>query len=125
MTEIIPLKLLQIEDEGVHLLIEASINNTSVNLLIDTGASQSVFDRELAERIIEPKNFSPEVLDKLSSGIGTNSLESESIIFDSLAIGELKISNYKGILIDLNHVKNAYETLELPLISGKNFPPPG
>ena len=43
---IIPIDKLLIEDDGSHLLVKAKINGKIARLLIDTGASRSVFDTE-------------------------------------------------------------------------------
>ena len=38
------LHILNIEGGGNHVLIKAKINKTKVNMIVDTGASSTVFD---------------------------------------------------------------------------------
>ena len=45
MKTTIPFKIIKIDDEGFHLLIKVYINKKVAHLLIDTGASKSVFDK--------------------------------------------------------------------------------
>ena len=40
----IPLQLLPIENDGFHLMVEVEINGKKANLVVDTGASRTVFD---------------------------------------------------------------------------------
>ena len=41
----IAIQMLSIEDDGLHLLVESEVNGKSCRLLIDTGASRTVFDQ--------------------------------------------------------------------------------
>ena len=114
----IPLERIPIEEEGFHILVRGKINEYDCTFLIDTGASQSVFNKSLIERILDEKLFKPTPTEKLSTGIGTNTLKSEFIFLESLQLGEFYVHHLKAILIDLQHVTQAYEALELPIISG-------
>ena len=40
----IPFEIIHLNDEGYHLKIKSIINNISIDLIVDTGASQSAFD---------------------------------------------------------------------------------
>lgn len=44
MITTIPLQILPIENDGFHLMIVVKINRKNANLIIDTGASRTVFD---------------------------------------------------------------------------------
>ncbi|MCX6231622.1 MAG: retropepsin-like aspartic protease [Bacteroidetes bacterium] len=112
----IPFKLIKIEDSGYHLLIEAKINNKTTYLLIDTGASKTVFD---ASRIINYTD-SEDLTDNeiLSAGLGTNTMQSKSIFIKTLKIGEFEINNYNAIAIDMQHVNESYEKLGLAAFDG-------
>ncbi|MBK7570589.1 MAG: hypothetical protein IPI10_02830 [Bacteroidetes bacterium] len=37
--------MLTIEDDGLHLIVDSEVNGKSCRLLIDTGASRTVFDQ--------------------------------------------------------------------------------
>ncbi len=97
-------------------MVDAFINDRKAKLLIDTGASKTVFD------IIKIKDFlddtGMELNDKLSAGIGTNSLESHTAVIKSFRIGEFIIENYKAVIIDMCNVTQSYATLNLPQIDG-------
>ncbi len=108
------LKKLQIEDVGVHLLARVKVNGVMANMVIDTGASRTVFDLEKMKAF----DLDNEKTDYLSSGIGTNSLESVITVIENFQIGRLKIKDFPVVLIDLQHVNTSYEMLKLPPVIG-------
>ncbi len=112
----IPIDLVIIEDDGSHLLVKSKINGKVARLLIDTGASRSVFDIERIKQFVSEKSF-PEH-DKLSTGLGTNSMPTSTITLKSLKIGDLVIENFPAVLLDLQHVNGTYTTLGHSAIDG-------
>jgi predicted aspartyl protease len=109
-------RLLEIEQDGFHLLLEGKINGKSANFIIDTGASRSVFDQISIQAFIEDPEFNQN--ERLSSGIGTNSMASMVTTISSLQFGDLNIEDYTAIVIDLQHVHASYSLLKLPEIKG-------
>jgi predicted aspartyl protease len=112
----IPFQLIKIEDSGYHLLIEVEINQKSAYLLIDTGASKTVFDLTRIANFIDNTTFTDNEI--LSAGLGTNTLISKSVMLGSLKIGEIEIFNYLSIVIDMQHVNESYEKLGLQAFDG-------
>src|SRR5690348_14027648 len=98
---------LKIEDDGLHLVIEVKINGRSCRLLIDTGASRTVFDRQRILSFVNEAEL--EEHDKLSTGLGTDSMPTSSTNIKEFTIGKLHISNFQAILLDLSHVNASYE----------------
>jgi predicted aspartyl protease len=105
-----------IEEEGFHPHIEVKINNKAGVLLVDTGASKTVFDSGSIHHYI--KNLETLQNDKLTTGLGTNSMISHKAIINRIAIGKLELFKFEAVLIDLSHVNNSYEQLNLPNING-------
>lgn len=116
MITTIPFKILNIDNEGYHLLIKVTINGKASKLVLDTGASKTVFDKSRITKIIKQKDF--EKHDKLSTGLGTNTMESHFTVIKKLKIGKLEINNYKAVLLDLSHVNHSYSQIGLPKIDG-------
>lgn len=112
----IPMDLISIEGDGYHLMIEVHINGKEARMLVDTGASKSVFDKSRMYRFVE--NLECQVNDQLSTGLGTNSMESHSTILQKITIGDLIIKDYKAILIDLSHVNDSYTRIKIAPIDG-------
>ncbi len=110
------MKIRLIEDDGCHITLCAEINGKNAELLVDTGASRTVFDLERIKAFVSASDFKPH--HKLSTGLGTNSMETQAVMIESLTLGELLISNHEAILLDLRHVNESYSQLELPEIDG-------
>jgi len=85
-------------------------------MLIDTGASKTVLD--LNEFQSSFPNLTLTKRDELSTGLGTNSMESSSAILSHFQLGNLLIENLEIALLDLSHIQNAYRELNLPPIQG-------
>jgi predicted aspartyl protease len=113
---ILPIDLLFIDDDGFHLMIHPLINNKKSCLLIDTGASRTVFDMKRIQRFVDEKGFKPN--EKLSTGLGTNSMQTHDVAIKKMQLNELVLKNIKSILLDLSHVNESYGKLGLPSIDG-------
>jgi hypothetical protein len=113
---IVPLELINLNDDGFHLLVEVVVFGQSFYAVLDTGASKTVFDKATVE-----KHKIDGVLmasDKLSAGLGTNTRESHTIIIPMLKIGKLKLKNFEAAVLDLSTINQAYSALNLPAIIG-------
>src|SRR6188472_3277522 len=89
--------LLFIEDAGFHLLTKAKVNGKPATLLIDTGASKTVFDKGRLLRFISETGFT--TLGKLSTGLGTAKMETQSALLKKFQVGKLSIQKYETIVI--------------------------
>ncbi|MCO6498748.1 MAG: clan AA aspartic protease [Vicingus serpentipes] len=116
MRTIIPIITLPIEDDGFHLLIRAKVNSKEVNLILDTGASRTVFDEERIIILIGHNNL--EKQERLSAGIGTTSMASKKVVIDQLSFNGLLLTNYEAAVLDLKHVNQSYEKLQLAPVEG-------
>jgi hypothetical protein len=108
---IIPFELLKLEQDSYHLFVPGIVNGYPCRVLIDTGASKTVFDRGyLASheaQIVLKEN------EKLSSGLGTNTMKSETAFISTFSLGERTITDYEAAVLDLAHVNNSYAQLGL------------
>lgn len=108
-TTLIPIEPIIIEDEGSHILVRCKINGHDGRMLIDTGASRTVFDQEKILSFVSETSFLKH--DKLSTGLGTNSMPTSVVILNSFSIGDLLIKDFNAVLLDLSHVNNTYSQL--------------
>tara|TARA_Y100000593_G_C4322874_1_gene344868 strand:- start:287 stop:712 length:426 start_codon:yes stop_codon:yes gene_type:complete len=112
----VPFNIIPIEEDGFHLQLSGKINDNDVNLLIDTGASRSVFDENKIKAILG-KNLIEEI-EKLSTGLGTNSMQSKKAVLESFKIGDIHLHNYEVAVLDLSHVNQSYTQIGLDEIAG-------
>jgi len=112
----IPFEFVAIEADGVHIVLQAEINHLPCRLLIDTGASRTVFDQNRISLFVnDPEMHENE---QLSTGLGTNDMKSHIISLDSLVIGELSLHNYLCVIIDMIHINQSFESYGLQAIDG-------
>ncbi len=112
----IPIQLINIEDDGLHLIVDAMINEKACKLLIDTGASRTVFDQTRILQFVKSTEF--EKHDKLSTGLGTDSMPTSTTTLNDFKIAGIVISDFKAVLLDLSHVNSSYEKMGYDPIDG-------
>jgi hypothetical protein len=106
-TLILPLELIELEEENYHLLASAVFADGSTRRwVIDTGASRSVFNSTLMEYYKVLKDDSDS--ESLSAGIGLDTLETKVAAISNLWFGDFRIKKLKVALIDLTHINNLY-----------------
>lgn len=112
----VPLELINLHDDGFHLLVEVVIFGRKFNAVLDTGASKTVLDKTIVESYITSEELLQS--EKLSTGLGTSTMESHTLILPSLKIGRLILENFETAVLDLSTISAAYETLNLPPVIG-------
>ncbi len=112
----VPLELINLHDDGFHLLVEVVVFGKKFNAVLDTGASKTVLDKSTVEQFISTEQLLQS--EKLSTGLGTNSMESHILLLPSLKIGRLTLNDFEAAVLDLSTISEAYETLNLPPVIG-------
>ena len=110
------LEILNLHDHGFHLLVEVFVFGKPFKAVVDTGASRTVLDKTTVEQYIEQEALLAS--DKLSTGLGTNSMESHILTIPQLLIGNLIISDFETAVLDLSMINTAYESLDVGPIIG-------
>jgi len=112
----IPLEILHIKEDGYHIFVKITINGHDARMLLDTGASRTVFDMETIKML--HAGIEMEANEDKATGLGTNSVENYIAIVDSFAIGGLTISDFQVGVLDLSHVNTSYSNIDMPSIAG-------
>src|SRR5690606_4045374 len=112
----VPLEILSLHDDGFHLLVEVFVFEQPFKAVLDTGASKTVFDKTTVENYIDKETLL--LSDKLSTGLGTNTMESFTLTVPDLRIGSLHIPDMEIAVLDLSMINHAYEKLEINPVIG-------
>lgn len=112
----IPLKFLNIEGDGYHLQAKIRINGKSALVIVDTGASRTVFDKTEISKYLRSETIC--VHDRLSTGLGTSSMESQCVVIGNLSLGTIKLENFDAVILDLKHVNETYAAIGIAPIVG-------
>jgi hypothetical protein len=110
----VPLILVNLQDNGFHILVEIVVFGERLFAVLDTGASRSVFDKTLLEKHLPALRENDE---QQAATIFSSATTLEGTI-PLLQIGNLKLSNYNTVAIDLKGVSETYIQLGHPSISG-------
>ena len=102
----VPLKIIELEEGNFHLIVVGIFEDgETVNWVIDTGASKTVFDKTLSEKYTILDDETEEVH---SAGIGEKPLETSAGRLKKFHLGKLKISSLKVAILDLSHINDLY-----------------
>ncbi|MCK5776930.1 MAG: retropepsin-like domain-containing protein [Bacteroidales bacterium] len=112
----IPLQLINLKGDGFHLALIALINHKKAFLILDTGASRTVFDINRMSNFSEDLEY--QLNEEKSTGLGTNTMESNVFMMDSFGMGDMEIKNYEAVAIDMTHINQTYEMLKMSPIDG-------
>lgn len=112
----INIEIREIERKNYHLFINLKVGEKDSRLLIDTGASKTVFD---AERILQfvkaGKIRSQEVK---SVGLGVSDMETRLARIKDVKVGRLRLARLEVAVLPIGHVNETYAALQLPPIDG-------
>lgn len=117
MTAKIPIEILRIENDGHHIIINGKINGKESFLIIDTGASRSVFNIDLPDvKAKDDSLLSRSHPDAIT--LTTDDIPSTTGIIRELQLGELVIYDYDATLIDMKHINELYHKKTGKIIMG-------
>ena len=112
----IAISIIQLDDYSFHILTEGRINGLKVNLLIDTGSSMSVFDRDFFDNFISDPGEEQEKI--MSAGITANKINAVRSVAETFVIGKLVINKFPMVLIDMKKVNKLYNKVTGKTIHG-------
>lgn len=113
----VPLTLLNLQDDGFHLLLEVIVFGHPFKAVLDTGASKTVFDKATVERHLH-QDMVLKHTDMVSTGLGTTSMQSFILNVPDLQVGGLHLKNYEVAVLDLSTINFAYEQLDIDPVIG-------
>lgn len=113
---IVPFEKINLDDEGCHLIINGFLNGNPIRMVVDTGASRTVFDMDRLLKIAPETNIEKNELD--SAGLGTSTMESFVAFINHLQFGDYILNNYVTAALDLKHVNESYEKIGLKAVDG-------
>jgi len=111
----IPLKLINLQDDGFHLLVEIVVFNETHFAVLDTGASKSVFDKTLIEKHLSETLQVSEEINAATLFTTTTTIQAT---IPEIKIGALKIKSYETVAFDLQSVTETYQQFGHPPIIG-------
>src|ERR1700761_8090183 len=102
----VPLQIIDLHADGFHPLIEITLFGKPFTLVLDTGASKAAFDKNLL--LDANKNAQLNESERLSTGLGTNTMKSFNTRVHDFCIGSLAIPQFEVAVLDLSAINIAY-----------------
>ena len=102
----IKLLIIELDKQSFHLVVRGKINDIPVNMVIDTGASRSVFSREYLEEFLDISDAGGEAV--YSAGLSAERIETVMAAASSFKLGRLELTDYPLILINLRKISKLY-----------------
>jgi hypothetical protein len=112
----VPLQIIDLHGDGFHPLINVTVFGRAFILVLDTGASKTAFDHTQLLEVAE--HLSLISSDRLSTGLGTNTMSSSTALISDLVIGNLNVSDFEVAVLDLSSINIAYRQLNHPEVLG-------
>lgn len=106
----------EIEKKNYHLFINIFINELPCRMLIDTGASKTVFDIERVLQFITHEQIT--LREAQSVGLSNMKIDTKLVILNKWAIGKLYIAKHEVALLPLAHINEMYRQIDIPEIDG-------
>lgn len=102
----IPVEIVELDELSFHLFVDGYINGQPCTLIIDTGASKTVFALDHIQSILtEIPVAQPEIQ---STGITAYTLESHTGIINEFKLGNLLVQQMEILLVDLTRINEMY-----------------
>lgn len=108
---IIPIQYVEIDD-GLQLMVEAMVNGKAALMMVDTGASRTLFDPSaMVDYIEEPKY---DDMFGTAATIGGTDIEQKTVVVDSFSLGDAVIEGWEFVAIDLWRIRDFNRSMGLP-----------
>lgn len=113
---VLPIKIICLNNESFHIMVEIMFNKKHIgNLVVDTGASKTIIDQNFAQQFV----YDIEDLDtEDSSGINGQIQGAKTGTIAQINFGDMQITDYKCLMLDLSHINSIYEKMGKPKIAG-------
>lgn len=113
----IPFEVISLQADGFHIITEVEIFEKNFKMVIDTGASKTVLDKVslLNSGIDEDKFLNTDIL---STGLGTNNMQSFMINIPLLKLADWSTKNFTAAVLDLSAINIAYNQIGIESVIG-------
>lgn len=114
---IIPFEIQTIENDGHHIIINVDILNKKFRMVIDTGASKTVLDKQtLVDNGLTEDDFITSNI--LSTGLGTNDMKSQMLDLKNFTIDTWTAKHLQVAVLDLSSINYAYSQMDFDPVIG-------
>ncbi|WP_454801129.1 aspartyl protease family protein [Mucilaginibacter phyllosphaerae] len=105
----VPLHIIDLHGDGFHPILDITLLGKTYKVVLDTGASRTAFDHDV---LIQANQQAAIVAsERLSTGLGTNTMQSATAIVENMMIGDMLIAELEVAVLDLSTINIAYREM--------------
>lgn len=105
----VPIKLVKLEEDSYHILVSGKINDRDCILIVDSGASKTVFDINLKEIKLFDDDNQTDKSKWHSAAINSEIIDTQHGVLKKFQLGDISISKFHTVLICLSHINKLYK----------------
>jgi len=111
----IPFKIVELESQSYHIVIDGKIDGLDITFIIDTGASRTIIDKSYAD-ILEKLTQGAEK--PMATGLSAEQIPVELYNISLLAFDEVLFNNTPVLTADLKPINEVYSGITGKKIGG-------
>ena len=119
----IHLNIEMLEEGNFHTIVIGSLDGLRMRMVLDTGASHSCIDSEIARTFFPELSISD--TEGVNAGIGGNDFTVQMADFPNFRIGDFNLPLFQNLpIVDMTHINHAYRLLKkepVQMILGNDF----
>lgn len=108
----VPIKIKKMPSGHLHLF--GQLNGVDGNFVLDTGAGTTVIEKKNKEKF----GMQTKATENKATGAGGTDMQMQTSTQNAFNVGTLKLSNLKLMLLNLDHINNAFERMGLEKVDG-------
>lgn len=101
----IPFRVVELEPDSYHIVVDGKIDKVKTSFIIDTGASRTIIDKCFVDKLERQKI---ETENPMATGISSEQIPVELYNIPKLVICEVSFKNVNSLVTDLNAVNEVY-----------------
>ncbi len=106
---LLPLEIVELDSLSYHIVVKGEMNNLPCNLIIDTGASRTVFDRSYFENEVVVLDVKTD--DLRTAGILADHIETVRASAATFSLDGFTLDDFHIIMIDLTSINSLYQSV--------------
>jgi predicted aspartyl protease len=110
------LEWLEIEVDSLHMAVHLTMGRKKLRMLVDTGASKTVFDRDRLQRRFP--HLELQAMEARTTGLGTRDFPGALVHIPALKLEGIALPVHQVVVLDLGHVNTSYAVLGFKPIDG-------
>ncbi len=111
----IPFRVIELEPDSYHIVIDGKIGDFESTFIIDTGASRTIIDKCYAENL---KKLKIGTENPMATGISSEQIPVELYNVSKLVLSDVKFKNVQSLAADLTAVNEIYMNITGKKIGG-------